>query len=181
MIYFFHISACLCLVIFQTTILPCFPLFNTFYDLSALYIVYMGLFFGVREGMPVALIIGLIMDSLSGGPFGVYLTTYLWLFIGVRQFIKFFRVSNYILLPFVVTAAVLIENVILFGTFAMLEPGTQFSSSVINSVVIQVAWAICTGPFIIQFYNFTYKRWDKLFNKLVAVFSHKQSPEINRQ
>lgn len=181
MIYCFHIFVCLCLIIFQTTVLPCFPLFNTFYDLSALYIVYMGLFFSVREGMPVVIIIGLAMDSLSGSPFGVYLTTYFWLFIGVRQLIKFFRVSNYILLPFVVTTAVLIEDVILFGTVAMLETGMQFSSSIINTVAMQVVWAICTGPFIIQFYNFTYKRWNKLFNKLVAVFSHKQLPEINRQ
>lgn len=181
MSYCFHISACLCLVIFQTTILPCFSLFDTFYDLLVLYIVYMGLFFGVREGIPVALITGLIMDSLSGGPFGLYLTTYLWLFIGVRQLVKVFHVSNYILLPVVVTAAILIENVILFGIFAMLEPGTQFSSSAINSVVMQIIWAICTGPFVIQFYNFTYKRWNRLFNKLIAVFSHKQLPEINRQ
>ena len=180
MTYCFHIFACLCLIIFQTTILPCFSLFDTFYDLLALYIVYMGLFFNVREGIPVALITGLVMDSLSGGPFGLYLTAYLWLFIGVRQLIKIFHVSNYILLLFVAAAAVLIENVILFGTFGMLEPGTQFSSSAINSVVVQVVWAICTGPFIIQFYNFTYKRWNKLFNKLLAVFSHKQSPEINR-
>ena len=180
MSYCFHISACLCLIIFQTTILPCLSLSNTFYDLLALYIVYMGLFFSVREGIPVAFIVGLVMDSLSGAPFGVYLTTYLWLFIGVRQIIKFFRVSNYILLPLVAAAAVLIENVILLGTFAMLEPGAQFSLSVINTVIIQVVWAICTGPFIIQFYNFTYKRWDRLFNKLIAVFSHKQLPEINR-
>ncbi|MDO9565480.1 MAG: rod shape-determining protein MreD [Candidatus Desulfaltia sp.] len=180
MIYCFHIFACLCLIIFQTTVLSCFSLFNTFYDLSALYIVYMGLFFSVREGIPVALIIGLAMDSLSGGPFGVYLTTYFWLFIGARQFIKFFSVSNYILLSFVVTAAVLIEAVILLGTLAMLEPGRQFSSSIMNTVAIQVVWAICTGPLIIKFYNFTYKRRNKLFNKLVAVFSHKQSPQINR-
>ena len=118
------------------------------------------------------------MDSLSGGPFGLYFTVYFWLFIGVRQLIKIFHVSNYILLPFVVAAAVLIENIILLGTFGMLEPGTQFSSSIINSVVAQVVWAIFTGPFIIQFYNFTYKRWNRLFNKLVAVLSHKRPPEI---
>ncbi|MEA3417645.1 MAG: rod shape-determining protein MreD [Thermodesulfobacteriota bacterium] len=180
MSYCFHIFACLCLIIFQTTILPCLSLSNTFYDLLVLYIVYMGLFFSVREGIPVALIAGSVMDSLSGGPFGLYLTAYLWLFIGVRQLIKFFHVSNYILLPFVVAAAVLIENVILFGIFAMLEPAMQFSLSAINSVVMQVVWAICTGPFIIQFYNFTYKKWNRLFNKLIAVFSHKQPPEINR-
>lgn len=180
MTYCFHIAACLCLVIFQTTVLPCFSLFDTFYDLLALYIVYMGLFFNVRKGIPVALITGLVMDSLSGGPFGVYLTTYLWLFIGARHLIKIFHVSNYILLLFVAAAAVLIENVILFGTFGMLDPGMQFSSSAINSVAMQVVWAICTGPFIIQFYNFTYKRWNRLFNKLIAVFSHKQPPEINR-
>ena len=182
MTYCFHITACLCLIIFQTTILPCLPLFDTFYDLLALYIVYMGIFFGVREGIPVAIIAGLIMDSLSGGPFGLYLTVYLWLFIGVRQLIKIFHVSNYILLPFVVAAAVLIENIILLGTFGLLEPGTQFFSSfIINSVVAQVVWAIFTGPFIIQFYNFTYKRWNRLFNKLIAVLSHKRQPEINRQ
>lgn len=180
MTYCFHITVCLCLVIFQTTILPCFSLFDTFYDLLALYIVYMGLFFGVREGIPVALITGLIMDSLSGGPFGLYLTAYLWLFIGARQLIKIFHVSNYILLLFVAAAAVLIENVILFGTFGMLEPGTRFSSSAINSVVAQVVWAICTGPFIIQFYNFTYESWSKLFNELIVALSHKQPPEINR-
>lgn len=180
MIYCFHIAACLCLVIFQTTVLSCFPLFNTFYGLLVLYIVYMGLFFGVREGLPVALIMGLVMDSLSGGPFGVYLTAYLWLFIGVRQLVKIFHVSNYILLPVVAAGAVLIENIILFAAFAMVEPDRQIPSSVINSIVIQVALATCTGPFIIQFYNFTYKRWNKLFNKLLAVFSHKQSPEINR-
>jgi len=140
----------------------------------------MGVFFGVREGIPVALITGLIMDSLSGGPFGLYFTVYLWLFIGVRQLIKIFHVSNYILLPFVIAAAVLIENIILLGTFGMLEPGTQFSSSIINSVVAQVVWAIFTGPFIIQFYNFTYKRWNRLFNKLIGVLSHKRPPEINR-
>ena len=180
MTYCFHIAACLCLVIFQTTILPCLPLFDTFYDLLALYIVYMGVFFGVREGLPVALIAGLIMDSLSGGPFGLYFTVYFWLFIGVRQLIKIFHVSNYILLPFVVAAAVLIENVILFGTFVMLEPGAQFSLSAINGVVMQIIWAVCTGPFIIQFYNFIYKRWNRLFNKLIVIFSHKQSPKINR-
>ncbi|MDI6686820.1 MAG: hypothetical protein QME06_01220 [Desulfobacterales bacterium] len=141
----------------------------------------MGLFFNVREGIPVALIIGLAMDSVSGGPFGGYLTTYFWLFIGARQLIKFFRVSNYILFPFVVTAAVLTEAVILLGTLAMLEPGVQFSLSVINIVAKQIVWAIFTGPFIIQFYNFTYNMWNKLFNKLIVIFSREQSPQIDRQ
>lgn len=181
MSYFFHISLGLCLIIFQTTVLPCFTLFNTFYDLSSLYIVYMGLFLRVREGMPVALIAGLTLDSLSGSPFGVYLTTYAWLFIGARQIIKIFRVSNYILLPFVVTAAVLTENLILFGTIAMLKPGIKISYSIINTVVMQVVWAIFTGPFIIQFYNFIYKRWSMLFNNLLDIFSHKQPPEIHRE
>ena len=80
--YLFNISACLFLVILQTTIIPYLPLLDKFYDLLIPFIVYLGLSRPVRESLPFVLFLGFIMDNLSGGPFGLYLTTYFWLFVG---------------------------------------------------------------------------------------------------
>ena len=37
----------------------------------------------------VVLFLGFIMDNLSGGPFGLYLTTYFWLYVGVKGITTF--------------------------------------------------------------------------------------------
>ncbi len=180
MIYCFHICACLCLVIFKTTVLPYIPLFNTFYDLLALYVIFMGTFLGIREGIPVSIFMGLLMDSLSGCPFGLYLTTYFWLYIGVSQFKKIFHITNYIILSLVVAAVVLTENMILFGTSAMLEPGIQFSSNIVKSFTYQVLWAVFTGPLIIKLYNFAYNGSKRFFSEVADVLSRQRSSEIDR-
>ena len=76
MSYFFNISVCLLLVILQTTIMPYLPPLDKFYDLLIPFIVYLSLSRPVRESLPFILFLGYIMDNLSGGPFGLYLTTY---------------------------------------------------------------------------------------------------------
>ncbi len=91
----------------------------------------------------------------------MYVTIYFWLFICVKWVIKYLHVGNYVLLLFVIVAGVLIENVILLGTVALLTPASYFSASVFKTVAIQILWAVCMGPFMISFYNYIYKGWDK--------------------
>jgi len=55
MSYFFNISACLFLVILQTTIMPYLPLLEKFYDLLIPFIVYLSLSRPVRESLPFVL------------------------------------------------------------------------------------------------------------------------------
>ena len=165
MTYCFYIAACLCLLIFQTTIVPYLPFLDSFYDLLLPFILYLGLFRSVAEGLPVVLFLGFIMDSLSGGPFGLNLTAYLWLFIGMMWVIKFLHVGNSLLLLFVVAIGVLIENFIFIGTIAVLEPGTRLPSVASSTVSAQVLWAICTGPFFLMFFNYMHKRWNKWLNE----------------
>jgi len=100
MSYFFNISACLFLVILQTTVMPYLPLLEKFYDLLIPFIVYLGLSRPVRESLPFVLFLGFIMDNLSGGPFGLYLTTYFWLYVGVKGITMFIQVGNRLLCAF---------------------------------------------------------------------------------
>jgi len=66
----FYILVSMCLVLIKTTLIPELPLFDKFYDLLIPIIIYLGFFRNKREGIPICLFFGFIMDSLSGGPMG---------------------------------------------------------------------------------------------------------------
>ena len=99
--------------------MPYFSVFDRFYDLLFPFIVFLSLFRPLRESIPVVLFFGIAMDTLSGGPFGLYLTTYLWLFVGVKWMTTFLDVSDSILLLFVVTSGVLLQNLIFIATISI--------------------------------------------------------------
>ncbi len=168
MTYCFYICVCLCLVIFQTTIIPHISLFNNFYDLLVPFIIYLGLFRPARESILFILVLGFLMDNLSGAPFGLYITTYFWLFIIVKLVVKYLHVHNNILLLFIVAAGVLMENIIFIAGVSMSNPDSQFPAITIRTVIFQILWAGCTGFFFLIFFNHVHKKLEKWFNELIA-------------
>jgi rod shape-determining protein MreD len=157
--YIFDISACLFLVILQTTVMPYIPLLDKFYDLLIPFIVYLGLSRPVRESLPFGLFLGFIMDNLSGGPFGLYLTTYFWLYVGVKGITMFIQVRNrLIIITIVIASGVLFENLILLGSFAILNNGQQFAGNAIEIVATQILWAIFTGALFLLFFRNAHSR-----------------------
>jgi cell shape-determining protein MreD len=164
MTYCFYICVCLCVVIFQTTIIPHISLFHHFYDLLIPFIIYLGLFRPVREGILFILVPGFLMDNLSGGHFGLYLTTYFWLFIVVKLVIQYVHARNTVLLLFIVAAGVLMENIIFIASVSMSVPDSQFIAITIKTVIFQILWAVCTGFFFITFFNHIHKKLGKWTN-----------------
>lgn len=160
MTYFFHIAVFLVLLILKTTIMPCFWWFDGFYDLLAPFVIYLGLFRSLRESIPVILVLGLVMDNLSGGPWGLYLTTYIWLFAGVQWMITVLHVGDSVLMPIVVALGVLIQNLIFIGTLAMAAPGQGLSSTAFNTVGVQVLWALLTGPVFLILLRYLHQTWE---------------------
>jgi len=153
--YGFNIGICLFLVILQTTVMPHLSVPGRFYDLLVPFIVYLGLFRSVRESLLIVVFVGFIMDNLSGAPFGLYLTTYFWLLIGVKGITLLLQVgSRLFLVTFIVAAGVLVENLIFLGTFAVFGQERQFAGDAVTIVTSQVLWAALTGPlFLIIFRN----------------------------
>lgn len=169
MIYCFHILVCLCLILLQTTLMPYFSIFNHFYDLLIPFIVYLGIHRSTREGVVFILLIGMIMDGLSGGLAGIYLSVYFWLWIGALQMTQFFRVDNVLFLAFLTVAGTILENLIMLGSEIFLIPETLSASITFNDVMYQILWAAFSGPLLLFFLNYSQKRiglWrDDLFSE----------------
>jgi rod shape-determining protein MreD len=169
MSYFFNISVCLFLVILQTTVMPYLPLLDSFYDLLIPFIVFLALTRPLRESLPFVFFLGFIMDNLSGSPFGLYLTAYFWLFIGVKGITKLIQVGKRLfIITLIVAAGVLIENLIFLGTLTILGPDRQLAGNAAKTVTIQVLWAVWTGPICFVVLGDVQKRLDAGFRAIYA-------------
>ncbi|MFC1815990.1 hypothetical protein ACFL0M_08615 [Thermodesulfobacteriota bacterium] len=170
MTYFFYICLSLTLIILQTTIMPYFSIFDRFYDILIPFIFYLGLYRPARESIPVILLLGYVLDNLSGGPFGIFLTTYFWFFIGIRWSIKFFHAGNKVLWLMAVVAGVLIENFIIIATITWLGEPSRLPRAVLSVVGTQLLWALCTGPVLVFVLAYMHRRWDNLLNEIMAAW-----------
>jgi len=169
MSYIFNISACLFLIVLQTVLFPVLPLLDRFYDLMIPFVVYLGLFRPVRESLPFVLLLGFIMDNLSGSPVGLYLTTYFWLFVGVIGITKLLQVRDRLLvIMLIVAAGVLVENLIFLGTLTILGPEQQLAGNAARTVVVQVAWALWTGPVFLMILKNMQNKLDLGFRAIYA-------------
>ena len=123
--------------------------FDQIYDLRIPLVIFICINLPLRESLPFVLILGLIMDNLSGSPFGLYLTIYFWLLVGVSWIIKYLRVGNKFLLSLVVVVGVLIENFLIIGTFALSGSGWQLPENVFKNIALQFFWAMATAPLLL--------------------------------
>jgi cell shape-determining protein MreD len=168
MIYPFFITAALFLLLLQTAVFPSFSSLAGFYDLLTPLVIYLGFIRGAREGLPLVLLMGLMSDALSGGYFGSYMTAYLWLFLMVRWLITFLHVKHTALIPFVVVAAVLMQNGIFLLIFSILDPAGTFAADTARIVVHQVLWAVFTGPLLLLLFSSVLHKWKSWLQLLFA-------------
>ena len=158
--YGFYIGTCLFLIIVQTTLLVYFNIFAGMYDLLIPFVIFLSICLPLRESLPFILILGLIMDNISGSPFGLYLTFYFWLLVGVRWVLTFLRASNKLFLSLVVVVAVLIQNGLIIGTFGFAGPGWQIPAAGLKNVTVQFFWALTTGPLFLFFLLAVFRRFN---------------------
>lgn len=160
MTYLYYSTIALMMLIIQTTIIPEITGSQGPYDLIALIILYLGLYQPFRQSLPMVFILGLIMDNLSGAPFGLYTTTYFWVFVGVSWITRFLRVRNIILLPLLLAGGILIENIIFMGTIFLIGSLPPLPSQELIQMVFQILWAVVTGPFVVMFLRHLHSKWD---------------------
>jgi len=144
--YVFYIGTCLFLMTVQTTILTYFDIFSGMYDLLIPFVIFISICLPVRESLPFVIILGAIMDVLSGSPFGLYVTFYFWTLVAVHWLVKFLRVNNKFFLSVVVAVAVLIQNMLIIGILGFLEPNWQPPTDTLKNIGLQLFWALTTGP-----------------------------------
>jgi len=157
---------CFLLVVFQTTLSMHFAIFGGMYDLFLPFVVYLGFYRTIQEGFPFVILFGLAMDALSAGPFGLYLTSYFWLYICILGMTRIMRVSNNLILPLVVVGSILFQNIIFLGTMTLFVPEAKIPTFFYRNVITQLLWSVITGPVLILLFrrvHLAMEKWVKMF------------------
>lgn len=98
MIALYQTAVGLCLLLFSFVQLPFSLPGRGLFDLNALFVLYLAYFRPLREGAVFTCALGLAMDSLSAGPFGLHFVVYLFLFTIFRLAPSYLQVKNPLLL-----------------------------------------------------------------------------------
>ena len=156
----FYMLVSLCLVIIKTTLIPGMAVIDKFYDLLIPIIIYLSLFRPIREGAPIVLFFGLIMDSLCGGPVGLYLATYIWLYAGMRWLSQFLHTRSFILLALSVAFGVAFEVLVMLAYMVILSPTALIPEDTARTITMQLIWSLLTGPVILGIIGWAQKQID---------------------
>lgn len=168
MTVFFYILVSLCLVLVKTTLIPGVSLFEKFYDLLIPIIIYLSFYRRKLEGIPIVLFFGFIMDSLCGGPMGLYLSIYIWLYVGMRWISQFVHTGSFVLLTLAVAIGVIFEIAVLLVYMAFLAINASIPEDTLQTVVMQFLWALITGPLILVIIGWAQKQLDLWRSRIFA-------------
>lgn len=178
MTYGFYIIAGMSLVLLQTAVLPAIPLFDTLFDVIGLFVIYLGFYRPGREALPVVVILGFLADNLSGAPFMLYITAYLWVFFGIRVLAQIVQVSLRFRTAYIVASGVLIENIVFVLAFALLGSGTHSPVAGTGAVITQLVWAFTLGPILVFGFKGAHGFWDRWVGQVAG--SSRSASKVSR-
>lgn len=157
--YSFYFFTALILIVLRNTI----PLFISlefhFYDPMIPMVIYVALLRPAREAVVVAIVLGVAMDTLSGGSFGLYLTVYAWLFLILRRIIRFLRMGSSAIFPIVVVGGVILHNFVFLSIHAINQRLWPLDDITIRAVSMQLLWALFTGPIFLMGIGLAHRKW----------------------
>lgn len=170
MTYSFNILIILGILLFQTSVSPVFGILNGLFDPLIIFVTYAALYRPFKESLVSVIFMGLLMDSISCSPFGLYTTIYTWMFVGLKWILKYLHAGNFILIPVILFMAILSQHLLTIVLLAVLENSFQLHLEIFRLISVQLFWGVCIGPFLILFIKNLRVRWEnRVFEK---VFEH---------
>lgn len=148
-IFFFFSN--LILVIAQTVIIPNFFWFSHCFDLMIISVLYLSLF-SPHYGVPFGIvIIGCVMDSLSGGPFFLHTTAYLCIYL-IVFFLRRLVFQRSAVFVFIVSLAsvCIYQGLVMFSIF-LLQGHKAIAATDYRLCIGQIIWAAVGIPLGVWF------------------------------
>lgn len=139
--------------ILQTTCLPHISPSCRYFDLLLPLVIYLSVFRPVAESLSLLVCFGVMMDCLSGSSFGLYLITYVWLFIGVRGSMRLLDAGSYFLFPLILMLGVVFEH-LLFTLSTSRSPSA--------AILVHALWAAIMAPFFLMFFKRLFGRIERI-------------------
>lgn len=137
--FIFFFFATLGLVILQTVVIPDFSWFPHSFDLMIINVLYLSLF-SQSYWVPFCLvIIGSIMDSLSGAPFFLHTTAYLCIYL-IVFFLRRLVFQRSAVFVFIISlaSACIYQGLVMFSVFLLQG----------HKTIVATDYRLCTGQII---------------------------------
>ena len=155
-----HTLECLVIVLFQTAVVPLVPFSEYLYDPAIPYLLYVSFFRSKRSAVGISFVLGMLADGISGAPFGLYTTCYLWMTVALRQLTVFMRVDQVWMIPLFAGLGVLFEGGVLLGMSAAINPGFKIPMAAAEVIGVQALLAFLSAPFLLTFFRRCLCVWD---------------------
>jgi cell shape-determining protein MreD len=143
--------------VFQTACLPNVCLSCRSFDMLLPLVIYLSVFRPVAESLSLVAFFGIIMDCLSGSPFGLYVITYVWLLLGVRGSMYFLDAGSYFLFPLIMMLGMVFEY-FLFAFTTSRNPSTAIFASALLAII--------AAPFFLMLFNALFGKIERIASGL---------------
>lgn len=155
----FFIFLTLILVVVQTVILPSFSWFEHGFDLIITDVLFLSLISSHASMIFAIIVIGIIMDSLSGVPFCYHVFSYLWIYsiVYIAKQLLFHGSVVFILIMSLV--AVFIQHGLFLYSIFVQEGNSVIWALNFGSLVKQAFWGFLGIPPSIWLINILWKIW----------------------
>jgi len=169
----FFVILTLTLVIIQTVIFPSFFWFSQCFDLMIMNIIFLSLVYSHYAVILTIILIGGIMDSISGVAFFHHIFSYLWIYLIVQLFKQFVFQRSVIFILIISLASVLIQQgLILFSVF--IEQGQEaIWLKDFTSMAWQLVWGGVFIPPGVWMINKFHRNWKNIIKMLGKQLAHR--------
>jgi hypothetical protein len=92
---------------------------------------------------------GVILDGLSGSPLGIFLSIYAWVYIVSRWLMRFFQLATSLLMPLVLGAYIVIENLIIWSPLLIKQWSWTHAFLPTRAIFVQTLAAVLIGSLML--------------------------------
>jgi rod shape-determining protein MreD len=146
-------------IILQTIVLPSFAWFPQCFDLMIINVLFLSLRSSHYAMVFAVILIGCIMDSVSGVPFSLHIFSYVWIYIIVylvKQFL--FKQSILFILIISMVSVVIQQGLYVFSIF--INHGSQAIQAIdLGLLIRQVFWGCVFIPLGIWLVTIFRQKW----------------------
>ncbi len=163
----FFIFFTLVFIVIQTIILPGFSFFINSFDLMIINILLLCLLSTRFPTVLSIVLIGMIMDSISGVPFGFHVLSYIWIYLLVYLVQQFLFQKSLIFILVISIVSVVIQQGLLLFSIAVGSSDLSVLNIDFRVLIHQLFWGFLCIPPGVWFLNSLYKHWIKTSHNLV--------------
>ncbi len=143
---FFYLCLFLVFFIVQTSTLHSLSVLGQAFDLILVVVLSLSLKFSHFGTAAAVFLLGCAMDSVSGGPFGLYISAYVWIYILVRSLKFLVHMENIVFIVCMSAVAVVVENAFLVFVLVMGGGVDAVYFKDLLFMAKQVVWGLVAVP-----------------------------------